>query len=150
MFRLDFNHGHDLVQIEKPNGRGTAFPEAYVFKLGRQFGTLIKNTWKIKWSTFLRYCLFLIKNGKKIYIYFIFSNSSHLWWRHERPDAVFKENHSTKFKLKLVEWFLRNRFSNEFDHIWLNLQIPCAFSGINFVDRLTTTYRNSQLFCIDV
>jgi hypothetical protein len=27
IFRIDFNNGHDLVQIEKPNGRGTAFPE---------------------------------------------------------------------------------------------------------------------------
>jgi hypothetical protein len=40
MFRLDFNHGHDLVQIEKLNGRGTAFLEVHVFKLGRQFGAL--------------------------------------------------------------------------------------------------------------
>jgi hypothetical protein len=40
MLRLDFNHGHDLVQIEKLNGRGTAFPEVYVFKLGCQFGAL--------------------------------------------------------------------------------------------------------------
>jgi hypothetical protein len=39
-FRLDFNHGHDLVQIEKLKDRGAAFPEVYVFKLGRQFGTL--------------------------------------------------------------------------------------------------------------
>ena len=29
MFRLDFNHGHDLIQIEKLSGRGTAFPEVY-------------------------------------------------------------------------------------------------------------------------
>jgi hypothetical protein len=55
-------------------------------------------------------------------------------------------NISKSYQLKLVEWFLRNRFSNEFD-IWLNLQIPCAFSGI---DKLTTTYWNSQLFCINV
>jgi hypothetical protein len=40
MFRLDFNHGHDLIQIEKLSGRGTAFPEVYIFKLDRQFGAL--------------------------------------------------------------------------------------------------------------
>lgn len=33
-------HGHDLVQTEKLNGRGTAFPKVYVLKLGRQFGAL--------------------------------------------------------------------------------------------------------------
>jgi hypothetical protein len=29
-----------LVQIEKPNGRGTTFPEVYIFKLDGQFGAL--------------------------------------------------------------------------------------------------------------
>ena len=33
-------HGHDLVQTEKLNGRGTSFPEVYIFKLGCQFGPL--------------------------------------------------------------------------------------------------------------
>jgi hypothetical protein len=32
-FRLDFNNGHDLVQIEKPNGRGTTFPEVTFLNL---------------------------------------------------------------------------------------------------------------------
>ena len=30
----------------------------------------ITNTWKIKLSNFLRYCLFLIKNEKKIYLFY--------------------------------------------------------------------------------
>jgi hypothetical protein len=36
-----------LVQIEKPNGRGTAFPEVYIFKLDGQFGALISASFAI-------------------------------------------------------------------------------------------------------